>query len=478
MTESSPEVINRSRGRVLVVDDEPDVLEVISRKLSRSGFDVERFGDPQLLIDALEAEKERGTVEAADVVLADLHLPGMSGLDLLRYVNERFGNVAFIVMTGRASINSAVEAMKLHAYDYLVKPFEPLETVVAAVERAVAHKRLVDRNLFLERQLELTSQFEGIVGTSKRIAEVFAMVESVAPTDVTVLVAGESGTGKELVARAIHARSSRALRPFIAINCAALTESLLESELFGHVKGAFTGALSTRRGLFEEASGGTLFLDEVGELSAATQVRLLRVLQEGEIRPVGSNDSRHVDVRIIAATHRDLAARVQTGEFRQDLFYRLNVVNLALPALRERIEDLPALAHHFVKKAAARFDKSVTKIDADALERLCAYSWPGNVRELENAVERAVVLARGDSITADLLPVELRGPSISRSSAPSPQLAFAEAREAFERRYLEDVLRRAQGNTAEAARLSGLDRSNFRRLLKRHGISAANLRGN
>jgi DNA-binding NtrC family response regulator len=343
---------------------------------------------------------------------------------------------------------------------------------VAAVERAVNHKRLVDRNQFLERQLELTSQFEGVVGTSKPIADVFAMVESVAPTDVTVLITGESGTGKELVARAIHTRSERSSRPFIAINCAALAESLLESELFGHVKGSFTGAVASRRGLFEEASGGTLFLDEIGELSPATQVRLLRVLQEGEIRPLGANESRKVDVRIIAATHRDLQAEVQRKTFRQDLFYRLNVVSIHLPALRERVPDLPALAHHFVKKSSARFEKSVNKIDPEALERLCAYAWPGNVRELENAMERAVVLARSDTVTPDLLPSELRPSTEVRTrSSNAPQLPLSDARTEFERNYITSVLTRAEGNTAEAARLAGVDRSNFRRLLKRHGFS-------
>ncbi len=470
MPREGQEAINRSGGTVLVVDDEPDVLRIVTRKLQKAGFVVEGFEESPALLDSLQ----RGASGDVDVVLADLHMPEMNGLELLKAVHAEFPSIAFVMMTGRGTIGSAVEAMRLRAFDYLVKPFDPLETVVAAVERAVAHKRLVDRNQFLERQLELTSQFEGIVGTSKPIADVFAMVESVAPTDVTVLITGESGTGKELVARAIHTRSSRSSRPFIAINCAALAESVLESELFGHVKGSFTGAVASRRGLFEEASGGTLFLDEVGELAPATQVRLLRVLQEGEIRPVGSNEPRNVDVRIIAATHRDLQAEVQRSVFRQDLFYRLNVVSVNLPALRERVEDLPALAHHFVKKSAARFEKNVAKLDPETLERLCSYDWPGNVRELENAMERAVVLARTDVLTPDLLPSELRPSTEVRTrSSAVPQLPLSEARAEFERSYLTHALHRADGNTAEAARLSGVDRSNFRRLLKRHGITAA-----
>jgi len=473
MERAGEEAVIRTRGRILVVDDEPDVLSVVTRKLERAGFEVSGFDSSTALLDAIRAVS--GEV---DVVLADLHMPDIGGLDLLRAIQEQWPNIAFIVMTGRGTIGSAVEAMRLRAFDYLVKPFDPLETVVASVERAVAHKRLVDRNQFLERQLERTAQFEGVVGTSKALADVFAMVESVAPTDVTVLVVGESGTGKELVARAIHARSARATRPFIAINCAALAESVLESELFGHVRGAFTGAVANRRGLFEEASGGTLLLDEVAELAPATQVRLLRVLQEGEIRPLGANESRRVDVRIIAATHRDLAAAVQQGSFRQDLFYRLHVVSLRLPPLRERQQDIPALVHHFIKKAAMRFERAVGKITPEALERILGYSWPGNVRELENVIERAVVLAHGDTITPDLLPGEMRVslPLTATALGGAPSRPLGDARAQFERQYLEQVLRRAEGNTAEAARIAGVDRSNFRRLLKRYGLAAAQLK--
>ncbi len=473
MERAGEEAVIRTRGRVLVVDDEPDVLAVVTRKLERAGFEVNGFDTSPALLEALRAVS--GEV---DVVLADLHMPDIGGLDLLRAIQDEWPNIAFIVMTGRGTIGSAVEAMRLRAFDYLVKPFDPLETVVAAVERAVAHKRLVDRNQFLERQLERTAQFEGVVGTSKALADVFTMVESVAPTDVTVLVVGESGTGKELVARAIHARSSRATRPFIAINCAALAESILESELFGHVRGAFTGAVANRRGLFEEASGGTLLLDEVADLAPATQVRLLRVLQEGEIRPLGSNESRRVDVRIIAATHRDLATAVQQGSFRQDLYYRLHVVSLRLPPLRERQQDIPALVHHFIKKAAMRFERAVGKITPDALERLLGYSWPGNIRELENAIERAVVLAHGDTITQDLLPAEMRAslPVTGSALGGAPSRPLGEARAQFERQYLDQVLRRAEGNTAEAARIAGVDRSNFRRLLKRYGLAAAQVK--
>jgi transcriptional regulator with GAF, ATPase, and Fis domain len=310
--------------------------------------------------------------------------------------------------------------------------------------------------------------------------ELFGLVESVAPTDATVLLLGESGTGKELLARAIHERSPRAGRRFVPVNCSALTDTLLESELFGHVRGAFTGAGASRVGVFEEASSGTLFLDEIGDVSAATQVRLLRALQEGEIKPVGSTEIRKVDVRIVAATNRDLEGAVRAGTFRQDLFYRLNVVAVELPPLRRRPEDIPLLVDHFLRRYAAKFGKNVTRIEPEVLEALFAYSWPGNVRELENVVQRAVVLAAGESLTVQSLPPALRPASPAPSARAVSELPFAEAKraatEAFERGYIADALGRTNGKVAETARLCGLDKANFRRLLRRHKIDVAPFR--
>jgi two-component system response regulator HydG len=304
-------------------------------------------------------------------------------------------------------------------------------------------------------------------------------VESVAPTDATVLLLGESGTGKELLARAIHDRSARHGRPFLAINCSALSDTLLESELFGHVRGAFSGASTSRLGVFEEASGGTLFLDEIGDISAAMQVRLLRALQEGEIKPVGSTEIRKVDVRVVAATNRDLEAAVKAGIFRQDLYYRLHVVPLELPALRERREDVPLLVHHFLRRYAEKFGKPVTQVSPAALEALQAHSWPGNVRELENVVQRAVVLASGPEVTAEALPPSLR-PAAAREAPRSFDIPFARAKQeavdTFERAYVSDALARTGGSVAEAARLCGLDKSNFRRIVRRHKVDTAAFR--
>jgi len=317
-----------ARGRVLVVEDEPAMLRTITRGLERAGFDVVAFESAFPAIDAIKQGM------SPDVVLTDLHLPDVAGTEVLSAARAADADAVVIVMTALVSVTSAVAAMRLGAYDFLTKPFEHVDFVVKAIERALEKRRLLERNRFLERRVEAAGRFEGIVGGSKAMRGVYALIESVASVDSTVLVTGESGTGKELVVRAIHDRSARRSRPFVAINCGALAESILESELFGHVKGAFTGALSSRRGLFEEASGGSIFLDEVGELPPAMQVKLLRVLQEHEVKPVGSNDSRRIDTRVLAATHRDLGAAVTAGTFRQDLFYRLNVISIAIAPLR------------------------------------------------------------------------------------------------------------------------------------------------
>ncbi len=456
-------------GRVLVVDDEQQMVRSVSRYLADAGFETVGCNAAGPALERIRKEHD-----AFDVVLLDLHLGGESGIDVLAEIRAESPAIPVVMMTGSTALSSAVEAMRQGAFDYLQKPFEPIQVLAAAVHRALEHKRLLDRNRFLERRLELADRFQGLVGKSKAMRQVFALVESVAPADTTVLVLGESGTGKELVARAIHERSRRSAKPFVAVNCGALTETVLESELFGHVKGAFTGAFSSRRGLFEEAQGGTLLLDEVGELPMGMQVRLLRVLQEREVKPVGSNDSRKVDVRIIAATNKNLARAARAGTFRQDLLYRLDVVSVEVPPLRQRPEDVAPLTQHFVQKHAQRLGLPQAPLGLDVVEHLSAYGWPGNVRELENAVERAVVLAKGLPITSELLPPSIRGLAVQASLRPAPaglDRPLHEAKDAFERGYLEHALARAGGNLTEAARLSGLDRSNFRRLVKRHGLT-------
>jgi two-component system, NtrC family, response regulator HydG len=454
--------------RIIVVDDDEEPRQLVTRAVSREGLEVVGCHSAKAALDAIRAEPN-----SAALLLTDIGMPDMSGLELLAVVRDHWPDLPVILVTGATELGVAVSAMRSGAYDYLTKPVHVVNTLLPAVRRALEHGRLLKRNRFLEGQLDVAVRSAGMVGDSKAMREVHALIASVAPTDATVLVLGESGTGKELVARAIHEQSRRAGKGFVDVNCGALTESVLESELFGHAKGAFTGAGTARRGLFEEASGGTIFLDEVGELSAATQVRLLRVLQERQVRPVGANETRDIDVRVVAATNRDLTERVHSGDFRQDLYYRLDVLSIRVPPLRERPEDVPALVHHFLRKRSARLGKEVHHVEPQVLERLSAYAWPGNVRELENAVERAIVLAKGDTFTVDLLPGVLRAQApLQAASGPDASLSspLAEAKTSFERRYLEHLIDRAEGKVGKAAQLAGLDPSNLRRLLKRHNL--------
>ena len=455
---------SEKRGCVLVVEDEPEVRRLCHRLLTRAGFLVHAA-------DSLTgaAEVLRAHAPDIEVVLTDLRLGEGSGMEVLALARAEAPGSVVVVMTGAATVAVAVEAMRAGAYDFIVKPIDPIESFVRTVERALERKRLVERNRFLETQV--AGAFPGIVGSSPPVRRMLELIDAVARADSTVLVLGESGTGKELVARAIHDRSPRAGGPFMAINCGAFAESVLESELFGHARGAFTGAASARKGLFEDASGGTVFLDEVGEMPPSVQVRLLRVIEQREVRPVGSNETRPVDVRIIAATNRDLEKATKSGAFREDLFYRLNVVAIEPPPLRDRVSDIPLLAHHFLSLHAKKLGKNVRTFHPDALELLCAYAWPGNVRELQNAVERAVLLAREDTISVDVLPpTVLRGRKGEGPVGSAYVLPLSEASTAFERNYIEHRLLDAGGNITEAARRAGVDRSNFRRLLRRHGI--------
>ena len=456
-------------GTVLVVDDEPLVLRMVERLLSAAGF---RTHVAASTTEALEALRVHG--DEIDVVLTDLNLDDGSGMDVLASARIDAPAAVVVIMTAQGTIASAVEAMRAGAYDFLVKPFEPKETLVRAVERALERKRLITRNRYLEGQVASALRTHGLLGESPAMRKLIALIDTVAPTDSTVLVLGESGSGKELVARAIHAQSARAQNVFLAINCGALSESVLESELFGHARGAFTGALNARKGLFEAASGGTLLLDEIGEMPLSLQVRLLRVLEQREVRPVGSNEARKIDVRVVASTNRDLGAAIAAGTFRGDLFYRLNVVSIDVPALRDRAEDIPLLVHHFIALHAKRLGKVVNGIEPDAMQLLCAHPWPGNVRELQTAIERSVVLARPEGITLDVLPPALtRSPANERAIRQPYTLPLADAIDAFERSYIEHTLREAKANIAEAARAANVDRSNFRRLLKRHAIDVA-----
>ncbi len=461
--------------RVLVVDDEPTLLRALEALLRKKGYDVTGLDSPIVATQKLAQED-------FDVALLDIKMPQLSGLELLSAVKHRRPEVEVIMMTGHATVETALSAVRAGAYDYLTKPFDDVELVARAVAKAAERKMLFDRNRQLESALREREGVpgEGLVGNSSPIREVTRMIEAVAYSAATVLVTGERGTGKELVARALHARSPRKGHPFVALNCGALTETLLESELFGHVKGAFTGAQRDQKGLFDAADGGTIFLDEIGDIPPATQVRLLRVLQEGEFKRVGSAEPVRVDVRVIAATHRDLPRLVKAGKFREDLFYRLNVIAIPIPALRERIEDVPLLAHHFLRRYADRLGKKVKTLAPEAIELLCGYRWPGNVRELENAVERAVVLCRGDAITPADLPPAVTGrtaPLVREAPATGDEsawltLSYAAAKEQalrrFEKSYVEALMRACDNNISAAARKAGMDRSNFKRVLRKY----------
>ena len=443
------------------------MLRLLERVLGRAGIEVMTLSDPLQVGDSISDL-------TLDVALFDVNMPGMTGIELLALVKKKRPGLEVVIMTADASIQSAVAAVKNGAYDYLTKPFADIDRVIATVQHAAERRRLSERARLLEEMVRTKESFEDIVGTSAKMRAVFDLVDAVAKSSGTVLLLGESGTGKELVARALHRRSDRVHKSFLSVNCSALSETLLESELFGHAKGAFTGAATARKGLFEAAHGGTLFLDEIGDISPATQVRLLRVLQEGEVRRVGENEPIHVDVRIVAATHVNLATAVEKGKFRKDLFFRLHVIPIHLPPLRDRPEDIPSLSQHFVNTLREKTGKGVQRVSEMALQKLLTYSWPGNVRELENAIERGMILARGDEIDdVDLLPGAGKAISPAEVEAASvAHLPYTEAKKlaisAFDRRYIASVLRAHGGNLSAAARAAGMDRSNFRRLIKEY----------
>jgi two-component system response regulator AtoC len=380
------------RRRVLVVDDEENIRALIRQILEREGFEVETASDgPSAL--------EKATTEDFDLILLDVRIPQLDGMSVLREIRAVDPDAVVMIVTGYGSIEQALEAVRLGAYDYVPKPFKRDELLLR-IRRALDYHELWEQNRKLHEELRQTFRFEGIVGTSPKMQEALRIASAVAPTDATVLIYGETGTGKEILARSIHYQSHRAQGPFVAINCGAIPETLLETELFGHEKGAFTSAVTSRVGKFEAADGGTIFLDEIGDMSPAMQVKLLRVLQERAFERVGGVRPIKVNVRVIAATNRDLRAAIREGSFREDLFYRLNVVPIHLPPLRERPEDIPILAQHFLERFKERYQKNIRAFTPQAMRKLRRWAWPGNVRELEYTIERAVILAQGEEITA------------------------------------------------------------------------------
>lgn len=449
----------------LVVDDEENMVHVLTTLLAQEGFGVAaaRTGEEAL---------ERIRSEVVDLVLLDVRLPGRDGLEVLEAVKAQRPDCGVLMMTAFGSIESAVAALRAGADDYLVKPFraeEVLRRIQAVLERQ-GLRREVRR---LRREVGTRYGFGNLLGRSPALRALLGHLEQVAPTRSTVLLMGESGTGKELAARALHYNSDRAERPFVVIDCAAIPETLQESELFGHTRGAFTGAVAAKRGLFEEAHGGTLFLDEVGDLSAATQAKLLRVLQEGTIRRLGDTRTIQVDVRIVAATNRDLPAEVRAGRFREDLFFRLNVLPLRLPPLRERLEDIALLAEHFLRRFAADTGRPVRQIAPPALDCLMAYRWPGNVRELEHAIERAVLLSQGETLEVRDLPPAVQGGGGQGVEEAPLRLRDAVARlnADLERGLIRRALARTGGNRTEAALVLGISRRALLYKLKGYGIA-------
>jgi two-component system NtrC family response regulator len=449
---------------VLVVDDEKNYLVVLEDLLEDEGYKV--------LTASSGAEALELVARApVDTVLSDIKMPGISGIELLDKLLAFDPDLPVILMTAFAEVDQAVEAMKKGALDHIQKPFDNRD-VKRAVARGVEKRSLIKNIRLLET--ELATLWGNIVGKSKAMESVFAVMKRVADTPTTVLVSGESGTGKELIARALHKASSRSSSPFVSINCAAVPENLLESELFGYEKGAFTGAISLKQGKFEFANGGTLFLDEVGEMSLNLQVKLLRVLQEHEFQRVGGNKDIQVDVRIIAATNKNLREEVDGGRFRGDLFFRLNVVRIEVPPLRDRRDDIPFLVAHFVNRLAEKLGCGIRTLDPDVTSALYSYSWPGNVRELENVIERALVLSRGQTITLEDLPPEVRKASpVEDSFDPSPfsgDKNLADTLDALEERMIRQALKKAGNVQAQAAKTLGISRSNLQYKMKKYGL--------
>jgi len=452
-------------GRILIVDDQAAHAEAAAEAL-------ERVGHRCVVATSGTAALARLRDETFDVVVTDLVMDRVDGMAVLREARERVPDAQVIVLTGHGTVETAVEAIKAGAYDYIQKPLD-IESLRNRVHNAVEHVRLAQRAQDLEKQLDARFGFEAIIGNSPRLTRVLDICRQIAPTSARVLVIGESGTGKELVAQAIHTNSPRRNKPFVPLNCAALSEGILESELFGHEKGSFTGAAATRKGRFEYADGGTLFLDEVGDMPISTQIKLLRVIESGEIMRVGSNVPQHVDVRLISASNQDLERAVAEGTFREDLYFRLKVVQLTLPPLRDRREDIPLLIDTFIRNFNAKHDKHIEGITPEAVRALARCDWPGNVRELENTIESMVVVARGTTLAVDDLPETVTGSPLGtprRPGRPDAPLDTLDL-QALERQAIEQALDKTDGNREEAAKLLGIGERTLYRKIKLYRLT-------
>ena len=448
--------------RILVVDDDEGLLHLLKMRLSAMGFQVTPCTSGQ---DALAVARR----DIFDLAVTDLRLRGENGLDVTEELLRIHPGLPVIILTAHGSIPNAVEAMQRGAFGYLTKPFDDKE-LKATLEKALSQQRMSREIQRLKSLVKELYGLENVIARSPAMQRLFQQVAQVADSDATILLGGETGTGKEVLARVIHTNSRRAKGPFVALNCAAIPETLFESELFGHVRGAFTNAHGPKRGLFQSAHGGTLFLDEIVEMPLGMQVKLLRAVQEREVREVGSEHSTKVDVRILAATNRDLGEAVKAGNFRNDLYYRISVVPLLLPTLRERRDDIPLLAQHFLKLSAKRINKDIRGFTPAAMQRLMIYTWPGNVRELENAIEKAVVMSRQDMITPDLLPT-------SGIAQEVPLKPLTEAKEEFEKAYLKNLLQMTGGNISRAAQFAGRYRADFYKMLRKYGLHPSSTKG-
>jgi len=462
--------------RILVVDDEMIVCESCKRILEEDGYEVEIALNGMEALDKLKAN-------SFDILITDLKMPGIDGMEVLKTSRREYPETVVIMITGFSTVETAVEAMKLGAFDYIPKPFTPDEVSIV-VKKAIEKKTLVLENIYLRQELQEKYGAHNIVGKSKKMQEIYRIIAKVAPTDSTVLIYGQSGTGKELIARAIHFNSARREKQFVPVDCAVLSENLLESELFGHVRGSFTGAITNKPGLFEVADGGTVFLDEVGNISLAIQAKLLRVLQEREFTPVGGTKAKKVDIRLIAATNKDLEKMIKEETFREDLYYRLNIVPIYLPTLRERQEDIPHLAMHFLKKYAVEIGKAIKGFTPGAMEKLMKYTWPGNVRELENLIERTVVMTEDEMVRAEhlLFPGQKEKESLS-NHIPMTSEELKEIKKQIREKAVEDIerafilntLERHNWNITRASEEVGMLRQNFQALMRKYNIRAKGL---
>ncbi len=460
-----------SSPRILVVDDEMIVCESCQRILEEEGLEVE------IALSGTEAFAKMRE-NPFDIVITDLKMPGIDGMEVLRTIRREYPDTIVIMITGFSTVETAVEAMKLGAFDYIPKPFTPDEVTIV-VKKAIEQKNLLLENLYLRQELQEKYGFHNIVGKSKKMQEIYRIIAKVAPTESTVLIYGQSGTGKELIARAIHYNSPRRDKQFVTVDCAVLSENLLESELFGHVRGSFTGAVTTKPGLFEVADGGTVFLDEVGNISLPIQAKLLRVLQEREFTPVGGTKAKKVDIRLIAATNKDLEKMIKEETFREDLYYRLNIVPIILPPLKERQEDIPHLAVHFLKKYSEEMGKTIKGFTPEAMEKLMKYPWPGNVRELENVIERTVVMMDEEMVRIEhlILPGQQEGdrtekqvPMTSEELKEIKKQLREKAVEEIEKAFVINALERNQWNVTKAAEEVGMLRPNFQALMRKYNL--------